>query len=265
METIMNTTGLSMFNLEGKTAIVTGAGGGIGGACAEALAGAGAAVCCADLDFDAAKLTVERIRGAGGKAMAAQCNVADEASIATLIRLAEEENGPLDIMVNNAGTTDAAPSLLHDASTEDWNRVMSVNLNGVFFGAREALKVMFPRKSGRIINIASVLGMVGSSTVAPLSAYNASKGAVINLTRELGLQYAPHGITINSICPGPIHTRLGGVYEVPEIYALFVAQTPMGRVGDVKELKGSVIYLASEASSFVTGSNLVVDGGWIAR
>jgi NAD(P)-dependent dehydrogenase (short-subunit alcohol dehydrogenase family) len=123
---------------------------------------------------------------------------------------------------------------------------------------------MFPRKRGRIINTASVWGFVGSSTVAPMHAYNASKGGVVNLTRELGLQYAEHGITVNAVCPGPVHTRINGVYDVPEIKALFVAQTPMNRVARPEEMTGGYVFLASDASSFMTGAALSIDGGWTA-
>ncbi|MEX3969611.1 SDR family NAD(P)-dependent oxidoreductase [Paraburkholderia caribensis] len=264
----MNTNTLSgqlMFDLSGKTAVVTGAAAGIGAASAKALASAGAAVCCADIDMQKLEQIVSEIREAGGTAVATRCNVADEVSVATLIACAEKKHGPLDVMVNNAGTLDSQATMGHEADTADWKRVLSVNLDGVFFGSREALKVMYPRKSGRIINIASAFGLVGTSSVAPLTCYPASKGAVVNLTRELSLQYARHGININAICPGPVHTGLAGVYEIKDLYDRFVECTPMGRVATTDEIKGTIVYLASPASSFVTGIALPVDGGWTAQ
>jgi NAD(P)-dependent dehydrogenase (short-subunit alcohol dehydrogenase family) len=260
----MSAPDLSLFDLTGKTAVVTGAASGIGAATALALARAGAAVCCADIDVDRLKDTVEAIGAGGGEAVASECDVSDHAAVAALVAFAEGTLGPLDIMVNNAGIADAAPAPIHEADTADWHRVLAVNLDGIFFGCREALKVMFPRKRGRIINTASVWGFVGSSPVAPMHAYNASKGGVLNLTRELALQYAEHGITVNAVCPGPVHTRINGVYDVPEIKALFVAHTPMNRVAAPEEMTGGYVFLASDASSFMTGSALSIDGGWTA-
>ena len=260
----MSAPDLSMFDLTGKTAIVTGAASGIGAATALAYAAAGAAVCCADIDVDRLKMTAEAIAEIGGQAVTIDCDVSDEAAVEALVAFSEDSLGPLDIMVNNAGTADANPVPIHEAGSADWHRVISINLDSIFYGCREAHKVMFPRKRGRIINTASVWGFVGSSTVAPMHAYNASKGGVVNLTRELGLQYAEHGITVNAVCPGPVHTRINGVYDVPEIKALFVAQTPMNRVARPEEMTGGYVFLASDASSFMTGAALSIDGGWTA-
>jgi NAD(P)-dependent dehydrogenase (short-subunit alcohol dehydrogenase family) len=255
-----------MFELTGRTAIVTGAASGIGTACAEALAAAGANVVCSDIDEERLKRVVLSLKQSGSKAIGIRCDVSDEKSVASLVRDAECKSGPLEIIVNNAGVTDNEPRMGHDALTDDWNRVVSVNLNGVFFGCREALKVMMPRKRGRVVNIASMWGLTGAATVAPLPGYTATKGAVVNLTRELGLQYAPHGITINAVCPGHFHTRIGdGLYENPEMYDAMKSTIPMQRIADVEELKGTIIYLSSDASSFVTGSMLVIDGGTTAK
>lgn len=261
----MATDQLSIFDLTGKTAIVTGAANGIGESSATAMAGAGATVVCADINVDRLAQAVDKIVASGLKAVAIRCDVTDEDSVAELIERCERDVGPLDIMMNNAGTLDATPSLVHEADSADWQRVLGLNLTAVFFGCRAALKVMYERKSGRIINTASTFGLLGPSQLAPLSGYAASKGGVVNLTRELALQYAPHGININAIAPGPFHTGLAGIYEIPDIYNRFVALTPMGRVAQVEEIRGTVLYLASQASSFVTGSILTVDGGWTAQ
>jgi NAD(P)-dependent dehydrogenase (short-subunit alcohol dehydrogenase family) len=262
----MTAISFPMFELTGRTAIVTGAASGIGAACAEALAAAGANVVCSDIDVERLDEVVSGIKKAGGKAIPVRCDVSDEKSVAALVQTAESKLGPLEIIVNNAGITDKEPVMTHDALTDDWNRVVSVNLNGVFFGCREALKVMMPRQRGRIVNIASMWGLAGASSIAPLPAYNATKGAVVNLTRELGLQYAPHGITVNAVCPGFFHTRIAdGLYDNQEMYDAMQALTPMNRIANTDEVKGTIVYLASDASSFVTGSMLVIDGGVTAK
>lgn len=155
---------------------------------------------------------------------------------------------------------------MHEARVDSFDKTLAINLRGVYFGVREAVKVMVPRRYGRIINIASMWGFVGTSSVAPALGYSTSKGGVLNLTREAALQYAETGITVNSICPGFIHTAIGtGMYEDEATYAAFVSQTPQKRVASVDELKGLVIYLGSDSSSFMTGSNLLIDGGFTAQ
>jgi NAD(P)-dependent dehydrogenase (short-subunit alcohol dehydrogenase family) len=153
---------------------------------------------------------------------------------------------------------------LHDYATANWNRVVGVNLNGVFNTNRAALRQMVTQGSGKIINTASMWGLAGSSSVFPLPAYNATKGAVVNLTRELGLQYATQNIQINAICPGFFHTGLGP-FDDPEFMAAITSFTPMGRVANAAEIKGTALYLASSASNFVTGTALIIDGGCMAK
>ena len=156
--------------------------------------------------------------------------------------------------------------MVHEYPTDQWNQVLAVDLQGVFYCSREALKVMVKQKSGKIINIASIWGLFGSSSIMPIPAYNAAKGAVVNLTREMGLEYAALGINVNAICPGFYLTRLaGGAYDNPEFVNAVTAFTPIGRVADPDELKGTAIFLASAASDYICGQMLVADGGVTAK
>jgi len=168
------------------------------------------------------------------------------------------------VLFNNAGIADPEPFLLHDYPTDQWRRVLAVDLEGVFLCAREALKIMVPRRRGKVVNTASMWGLSGSSSLFPAPAYTAAKGAVVNLTRELGLQYAPHNIQVNALCPGFFRSNLGG-YDNPEVLQAMIDFTPMGRVADTAEIKGPALFLASAASDFMTGQTLVVDGGCLAK
>jgi NAD(P)-dependent dehydrogenase (short-subunit alcohol dehydrogenase family) len=257
---------MDLFDLTGKVAVITGAAMGLGYEFAEAMAEAGADVVCADIDIPGNEHTAERVRELGRKALAMKCDVTDEAEVAALFQAADEEFGRVDIAFANAGIADPAPQPLHDYPTENWNTVVAVNLTGVFYTDREALKIMARQKSGKLINIASMWGMAGASSVFPIPAYNASKGAVVNLTRELALEYAPLNIQVNAICPGFFRTRLaGGAYDDPEFVKAITAFTPMCRVAEASEIKGTALYLASDASNFITGLMLVADGGCMAK
>ena len=172
----------------------------------------------------------------------------------------------MDITFANAGVADRTPQPLHDYPTDEWNRVVAVNLQGVFYTDREALRIMSRQQSGKLINVASMWGLAGASSVFPIPAYNATKGAVVNLTRELALQYAKSNVQINALCPGFFRTRLAdGAYDDPDFVEAIRGFTPMGRVADAEEMKGSALYLASDASSFTTGLMLVTDGGCMAK
>lgn len=254
------------FNLEGKVAVVTGAGvGGLGHEFAVAMAEAGADVVCSDIDEEKLRGTIEAVQGLGRKALAVQCDVTNEADVTAMIERAVNEFGRLDILINNAGIS-PPPAPLHETRTEDWKRVHAVNLDGVYFCAREALKVMVRQRSGKVINIASMWGLAGASSVFPIPGYNSSKGAVVNLTRELGLEYAPLGIQVNAICPGFFRTRLaGGAYDDPDFVAAVTAFTPAGRIADAREIRGAAVFLASKASDFMSGHPLVIDGGCLAK
>jgi NAD(P)-dependent dehydrogenase (short-subunit alcohol dehydrogenase family) len=253
------------FNLDGKVAAVTGAASGLGVAFAEAMAEAGADVACADINVKGLEETVEKVKRTGQKAIAIRCDVSKEEDVKRMMEKTVETFGRVDILFNNAGIAEENPKPLHEYTTEEWNRILAVDLQGVFFCAREALKIMVKQKSGKIINIASVWGLAGSSSVMPVPAYNAAKGAVVNLTRELGLEYAAMGINVNAICPGFYRTNLGGGSDDPEFVHSVEEFVPAGKMADPDDLKGTAIYLASEASDYMCGQMIVTDGGILAK
>lgn len=253
-----------IFDLSARTAIVTGAGGGLGAACAEAMAEAGADVVLVDIDQAGLGKTAQVIESLGRRALPVLCDIADESAVDAMVAQAVAAFGSIEILVNNAGIGDPEPLQIHQYPTEQWNKVVSINLNGQFFCARAVLKHMVPAKRGKIINIASMWGLAGPSSIFPLPAYAATKGAIVNLTREMALQYAPLGITVNAICPGFYRTNLGP-FDDPEFVKAITDFTPMGRIAEPQEIKGTAIYLASAASDFVTGLMLVADGGCMAK
>jgi NAD(P)-dependent dehydrogenase (short-subunit alcohol dehydrogenase family) len=256
----------SLFSCHGKVALITGAAAGIGLAIAEVMADAGASLACVDRDSHALRAAVDALTVRGAKAIAIVCDVTKEDQVEQAVAQTVRELGALDILFNNAGVAQA-PQEMHELSTEEWSRVIDVDLHGSFFFAREALKVMVPRSSGKIINIASIYGLVGSSGFVAVPAYNAAKGAMVNLTREMGRCYAPHGINVNCICPGFIETGFGGKDATDDPAALeqLLAFVPMGRPGTTEEIKGLALLLASRASDYMCGCNIPVDGGAVAR
>jgi NAD(P)-dependent dehydrogenase (short-subunit alcohol dehydrogenase family) len=256
-----------MFDLSGKIALVTGASHGLGVAFAEAMAEAGADVVCADKNVQGLGDTVEKVRKIGRKALAVICDVTEEDQVVAMVKETVDTFGRLDIIFNNAGVSDNTndiPKPLHEYSTEWWNRVIAVDLQGVFYCSREALKVMVKQRSGKIVNVASIWGLTGSSAIIPVPAYCSAKGAVVNLTRELGLEYAPFGINVNALCPGFYVTGLGG-YDDPEFMKAIRAYIPMGREAQPEELKAAAIFLASAASDYMCGQTIVTDGGISAK
>ena len=254
----------ALFSLDGKVALVTGAGSGLGWQFSEMAAEAGADVACADIDGESAKQAAAAVDGLGRRGLGIRCDVTAEAEVEAMVRRTVEAFGRLDILFNNAGIADPAPLLLHEYPTENWRRVLATDLDGVFYCAREALRVMAPRRSGKVINIASMWGLAGSSSLFPAPAYNAAKGAVVNLTRELGLQYATQGIQVNALCPGFYRTRLGA-FDDPDTLARVEAFIPMGHVAEAADIKGPALFLASPASDYMTGQTLVTDGGCMAK
>lgn len=253
-----------LFDLTGKVALVTGAGGGLGAEFAGVMAEAGADVVCADIDMAGAQHTAAEVERAGRAGLAVRCDVSRHQEVVAMVEAATARFGRVDILFNNAGIADPSPAPVHEFDLEGWHRVLDVDLNGVFYCAREVLPVMLGQGSGKIINIASMWGLAGGSSVFPVPAYNAAKGAVVNLTRELGLEYATRGIQVNALCPGFYRTRLGA-YDDPDFLAAVTGFTPMGRVAEASEIRGPALFLASPASDFMTGQTLVVDGGCMAK
>ncbi|MFZ0214380.1 MAG: SDR family NAD(P)-dependent oxidoreductase [Candidatus Dormiibacterota bacterium] len=252
--------------LDGRTAVVTGSGNGIGRAIALALAGAGAKVVVSDVIVRDGERTIGEISDAGGTATFFEANVADAQQTSRLIGAAVERFGGLDILVNNAGTS-GGQHRLHELEPEAFDRVIGVNLRGTFLCSKFALLHFLARGSGCIVNIASTYGMIGAPG-AP--AYCASKAGIINLTRQMAIDYGHDGIRVNAICPGYVDTKLGrrGPTLSPEAFAeataireKAAAMQPLGRQAQPAEIAEVARFLASDAASFMTGAIVPVDGG----
>ena len=253
---------LSQFQLTNRRALVTGGARGLGRVMADALAEAGADVAITSRTIASAQdAAVEIARATGRKVVGLEADVSRASDVTRLVDHAEESLGGIDILVNNAGVNIRGAS---DALSEaDWDTVIDTNLKGPFLCARAFGPRMAARGWGRIINLGSILSVIALPGRAP---YAASKAGVANLTRVLGLEWAAQGVTVNAICPGPFGTEMNRpLLNDPEKYAAFVAKIPMGRWGELHEIKGAAVFLASDASSFVTGSLLFVDGGWTAQ
>ena len=245
---------------EGKVALVTGAGGGIGLATAEAFAKAGASVIVADRDEETIGKAAEGLRAAGHNAIGVTCDVTDTAQVEAMIERAVSTYGRLDAAFNNAGVNSEAAAFL-ETSDDEFERVMNVNLRGVWNCMKGELRQMMAQGSGAIVNCSSIGGLKGSRG---RSAYSASKHAVIGLTRSAALDYAAKGIRINAVCPGMVNTPMAVFvtknYD-PEIVSRMVAQEPIGRFGEPEEIAAAVVWLCSPAASFMVGHAMAVDGG----
>lgn len=251
----------TMFDLTDRVAIVTGAGSGLGVIFSEALSEAGAAVVCADIQLDAAEKTAASLREAGRSAAAVTVDVSDAGAVRAMVDEAVQQFGRLDIIVNNAGI--AAVGAPEAVDPAEWAQVIAVNLSGVFYCAQAAARAMIELgNGGSIINIASILGD-GASLPVAATAYAASKGGVVNLTRDLAVHWAEHGIRVNAIGPAYFpSTMTEGIFAEPQMLHAIEERTPLGRVGRPDELRGPIVFLASDAASYVTGQTLYVDGGW---
>eukprot|EP00271_Cylindrocystis_brebissonii_P000298 TRINITY_DN10407_c0_g1_i1.p1 TRINITY_DN10407_c0_g1~~TRINITY_DN10407_c0_g1_i1.p1 ORF type:complete len:341 (-),score=84.76 TRINITY_DN10407_c0_g1_i1:425-1447(-) len=247
--------------LEGKVAIITGAGGGIGRQASALFAHEGASVVAADYNIAAAARTASAIVEFGGKAIAIGGNIAKSEDVKAIIDAAEKEYGALHILFNNAGIMDMADDDAVHTPDEVINRTLDINVKGVLYGCRYAIPLMKRSGSGcSIINTASFVAFMGAAT--PQVAYTASKGAVLALSRELAVVHARDGIRVNALCPGPLRTELlMKVLDTEEKRQRRLVHVPMGRFGEAMEMAKAALFLASEDSSFMTGSSLLVDGG----
>jgi gluconate 5-dehydrogenase len=248
---------LELFNLAGKRALITGSSRGIGYALAEGLGGAGASIVLNGRDAGALEAAAEKLRGLGFEAAIAAFDVADGAAAEAGIARIEAEQGAIDIVINNAGMQHRAP--LEDFPDDAWDKMMKLNIYGVFNVSKAAAKRMIERGAGKIINICSVQSALARPTIAP---YVASKGAVANLTKGMCADWAPHGLQVNGIAPGYMKTELTEALVADKDFSAWIAKrAPAGRWGEVRELVGAAIFLSSAASSFVNGHVIYVDGG----
>ena len=253
---------LDRFRLDDKVALITGGSRGLGKAMARALAEAGATVAICSRSADQVRDVAQELAEATGQTCRGYpCDVTDPAQVEGLVAQVLDTFGHIDILVNNAGINIRGP--IEELSLEEFQQVQDINVKGVWLMCRAVARHMKARRYGRVINIGSVLSIISLPDRTP---YASSKGAVLQMTRTLALEWAPHNITVNAMLPGPFATEMNlPLLNDPERYQAFVNMIPMHRWGELDEIGGLALFLASDASSFVTGAGITIDGGWTAR
>jgi gluconate 5-dehydrogenase len=254
------------FDLSGRTAVITGAGSGLGRTMAVGLAQYGANVTALDLNKDTAEETAEMVRAEGQKALAVQCDVTSVEQVSAAIARTVEQFGTIDVLINSAAATKYVPSL--EFNVDDWMHVVNVNLKGSFICCQAAGRVMAKQKKGSIINMSSIYGIAGVER--GISPYATSKAGINGLTRMLAVEWGPLGIRVNAMVPCQFRSKgfeqvLGRFPDPPAMLKSMVDKIPLGRIGEPDEIVGSTVYLASDASAMVTGHLLYIDGGFLAR
>ncbi|MDR3591166.1 MAG: glucose 1-dehydrogenase [Negativicutes bacterium] len=249
-------------DLTGKSAVVTGGSKGIGFGMAQALAHAGADVVIVSRNLAEGEAAAQQLRDMGRKSIALSCDVTAPAQVGEMVEKAVAAFGKIDILLNNAGMNIRKP--VTEIAEADWDKVVDTNLKGIFLVAQAVGRQMIKQKSGKIINIASIFGVVGTSW--GLAAYCSSKGGIVQLTKVLALEWAQYNINVNCIGPAYIRTPMtAGWLNDKERLDSILSATPLGRLGEMEDLAGPVVFLASDWSNYVTGHTLLVDGGWAAK
>ena len=253
-----------LFNFEGVVAVVTGGGSGIGKATASLLAQAGASVVIVDRDQSAGESAASTIVAQGGSAFASTADITDETAVEKLFADTVKREGHIDVVVNNAGIAIRKPAV--DLSVLDWDRVVAVNMTGIFLCARAAARHMIDAKrGGAIVNTASIMGLSGGGLYPNIS-YQATKGAVVNMTRALAVEWAPHNIRVNAVAPTYVRTAfIAPILEQPDLVEKIKAMTPLKRLAEPEEVAAAILFLASPAAAMITGHTLPVDGGFLAQ
>ncbi len=257
-------TAPASFDLAGRVALVTGGNGGIGRGIALGFAQAGAAVAIFGRNTAKNAEVLAALKSAGARAMALAVDVTDRTALEPAFRRVEAELGPVDILVNNAGIANLSGGILQETA-ESWDNVIETQLNAVFLLSKLAAASMATRKRGKIINLGSMYSYFGAG---PIPSYSAAKGAIVQLTRSMAIELAPHGIQVNAIAPGWIETDMTAAVRTEALKAMndeILARTPAGRWGQPEEMAGTAIFLASSASDFITGETIRVDGGYAIR